>query len=302
MPFVLMLTREATWFFESVEWFCRGIAYIHCTFAVWTDFRLVFYRLGENNNGELISVSLFSSHAWMTDLYDDAKSGDLEQVTQLVEQGIDKNQVSGADNQTSFDIAATNNHLHVVQYLLEQGADMEKSDMYGNTPLLHAANLGHLEITRYLLEQGADRDKVADDGFTPLHAAVGNGQLETAKLLMIYGADLNAKNNSGELPIDIAVYEEIKQAIRDEPRRRMDEAPGKRATEQDRHPNASTSASAQQEENEGEEQEEQTKKKPRLDEGPEAEEGKVAEEDEDSEPSDEEDDNWGSVGSGTVNH
>ena len=112
-------------------------------------------------------------------------------------------------------------------------------------------------------------------------------------LLMSYGADLNAKANDGELPIDMEGYritEEIKQAIRDEPRRRMDHG-HKRATEQDRHLNAATSASAQQEE---EEEVEQSNKRPRIDgEGAvgavaEEKETKVAEEDEDSEPSDEE--------------
>ena len=107
---------------------------------------------------------------------------------------------------------------------------------------------------------------------------------------MAYGADLNARTNSGQLPIDVADNEEMKQAIRDEPRRRMDEAPGKRATEQDRHPNAATSASAQQMVEEKEE-DELSNKRPRLDEGVGAKvEGKVAEEDEDSEPSSDEDD------------
>ena len=105
---------------------------------------------------------------------------------------------------------------------------------------------------------------------------------------MVYGADLNARNKDGRLPIDVpGATEEIKQAIRDEPRRRMDHG-HKRATEQDRHPNAATSASAQQEDDEEavvDEEEVPSKKRPRLEE-----EGKVAEEDEDSEPSDEEDD------------
>ena len=114
-------------------------------------------------------------------------------------------------------------------------------------------------------------------------------------LLMSYGADLSARNNRGELPIDMGYRntEEIKQAIRDEPRRRMDQAPGKRATEQDRHPNTSTSASAQQEEED--EEKEPSTKRPRLNEeagavAVAAEETKVAEEDDDSEPSDEDDD------------
>ena len=43
------------------------------------------------------------------------------------------------------------------------------------------------------------------------------------------GLDLNARNNDGELPIDLARKPGMKQAIRDEPRRRMDHG-HKRAT------------------------------------------------------------------------
>jgi len=181
--------------------------------------------------------------------------------------------------------------VYMVRYLVEQGADMEKADRDGWTPLMTASWCGHFETVRYLLEQRANRDKANNSGNTSLHyAAAYAGHLEIAKLLMIYGADLNARTDYGHLPIDRAINEEIKQAIRDEPRRRMDHG-HKRATEQDRHPNTATSASAQQEE-EDEEEDEQSNKKPRLDEGEaeEAEEEKVAEEDEDSEPSSDEDD------------
>ena len=74
-----------------------------------------------------------------------------------------------------------------------------------------------------MLEQGADRDKASVDGMTPLHYAAHNGHLEIAMLLLMsYGADLNARTNAGRLPIDFAYNEEMKQAIRDEPRLRMD--------------------------------------------------------------------------------
>ena len=85
---------------------------------------------------------------------------------------------------------------------------------------------------RYLLEQGANRDKVTEvePFWTSLNIAVEQGHLEIVKLLMIYGADLNTRDAEGRLAIDYAPNEEIRQAIRDEPRRRIDEAPGKRAT------------------------------------------------------------------------
>jgi ankyrin repeat protein len=184
-------------------------------------------------------------------------------------------------DQGALQIASHFGHLPVVRYLVEKGADMEETDEDNYTSLNDACSSGHYEVARYLLEQGADRDTADARGCTPLHNAADFGEVEIAKLLMVYGADLNAKANNGQLPIDRAYSDEIKQAIRDEPRRRMDEAPGKRATEQDRHPNVATSASAQQDE-----EDEQSNKKQRLDDGTEAEEGKVAEEDEDSEPSD----------------
>ena len=221
-------------------------------------------------------------------LYDAAEAGDLARVQVLVAQGADKEETMGERQATALIKAAEKGHLDITRYLVEQGADMEKTDRNGDTPLIHASRKGHLETVRYLLEQGANRDKASINNMTSLHWAAMYGRLETAKLLMVYGADLNARENIGRLPIDCAHTEEIKQAIRDEPRRRLDHG-HKRATEQERHPNAATLASAQQEGDEVE----KSNKKPRLDEGSVAkdEEGVVADEDQDSEPSDDEDGN-----------
>ena len=226
------------------------------------------------------------------DLIKAVQINNLERVRLLVEQGADKDK--GINNgETPLFVAAREGHFGVAQYLVEQGAELDKATNYGSTPLIIASIRGHLELVRYLLEQGADRDKV-NRGFAPLHFAAHHGHLEIAMLLMSYGADLNARDNYGRLPIDMTPTEEIRQAIRDEPRRRMDHG-HKRATEQDRHPNATTSASVQQEDVEERTEGEQSNKRPRLnDEGAVAavavEKIKVAEEDEDSEPSDEDDD------------
>ena len=228
------------------------------------------------------------------DLFGAAEKGNLERVRFLLEQGAVKDEVD-IHGVTPLYHASINGHIEVVQYLVEQGASLDKAD--GNlafTPLSGAACSDYLEVTRYLLEQGADRDKADSGGMTSLHWAAREGHLETAMLLMSYGADLNARTNDGLLPIDMGweINEEIKQAIRDEPRRRMDHG-HKRATEQDRHLSAATSAAAQQEDEKQGEQEVRSNKRPRLDKGAVVteEKTKVAEEVEDSEPSDEEVDN-----------
>ena len=155
-------------------------------------------------------------------LYAAADAGDLARVMLLVEQGEDKNQISGGHEGTALSVAAFKGYLDVVRYLVEQGADMEKADRHDFTPLLTASCNGKIEVVQYLLEQGADRDKADNTGSTSLHYAAQCGHLEIAKLLMVYGADLNTRTFEGRLPIDDAWNEEIRQAIRDEPRRRMD--------------------------------------------------------------------------------
>ena len=209
------------------------------------------------------------------DLYFAAAGGDLARVQVFLEQGTDKDE-AGQWGETPLNAAARSNHLTVVRYLVEQGADMEKA-LGGWTPLITATIYDRLEVVQYLLEQGADMDKANIHGDTSLHWAARKGHLEVAKLLMVYGADLNARDNRFQLPIDMAVTEEIKQAIRDEAERRRDQQPRKRCIEEDRH---SYTASAQQEDDE-----EEGKKQPA--EG-EAVESKVADEDQDSEPSSDE--------------
>src|SRR5690606_32432246 len=46
--------------------------------------------------------------------------------------------------------------LEVIRILVERGLDVNWHDDYGITPLMAAANLGDVEIIQYLVDQGAD--------------------------------------------------------------------------------------------------------------------------------------------------
>ena len=149
------------------------------------------------------------------DLHRADEKGDVAHVRLPMELGKYQDEYD-SDGYTPLHKSSWDGNLDVVQYLVEQGATIDKTTHGGcsYTPLSGAAFNGHLDVVRYLLEQGADRDKADGNGDTPLHDAVCCGELEIAMLLMSYGADLNVRNKYGRLPIDLADTEEIEQAIR----------------------------------------------------------------------------------------
>ena len=132
------------------------------------------------------------------------KKNDLDRVRLLVEQGADKDKCDINGSWTPLIWSCRKGFFAVTQYLVEQGASLDKANSVRETPLIHSIIGGHLDVARYLLEQGADRDKADIDDYTPLLCAAQYGHLEITKMLMSYGADLNARNYADELPIDIA--------------------------------------------------------------------------------------------------
>ena len=63
----------------------------------------------------------------------------------------------------------------MVKYLVEHGADKDKAESDGVSPLYIAAQNGHLTVVQYLVEQGADKDRAENDGI--IHSV---SQLRTA--------------------------------------------------------------------------------------------------------------------------
>jgi len=59
-------------------------------------------------------------------------------------------------NLTPLLLAAANGHLSVVEYLINQKADINAKDDIGNTHLHYAAVNGHLSVVEYLINQKAD--------------------------------------------------------------------------------------------------------------------------------------------------
>ena len=98
--------------------------------------------------------------------------------------------------------AARTGNIEAVKQHLAAGVDVNAKDKYGESPLLFAATFGHKEIAELLIANGADvNTKIDKIGMTPLHIATGQGYKEIVELLIAKGADVNAKVEITELLI-----------------------------------------------------------------------------------------------------
>jgi ankyrin repeat protein len=97
--------------------------------------------------------------------------------------------------------AAENGLTEIAALLIEQGADPNETDHFGNTAL-HLA-LNYPEMISLLLESGANVDAENAMGNTPLHLAVKDRR--AVEELLAAGADVNARNGLGKTPLQYAM-------------------------------------------------------------------------------------------------
>ncbi len=89
-----------------------------------------------------------------------------------------------------------------------QSSLVDFQDANQKSPVRWAAENGHLKVVEYLAEQGANLDlQDKHKQYGPIHFATKNGHEDVVKCLMRYGADVNhcTKNGEGDHPIHLAV-------------------------------------------------------------------------------------------------
>ena len=87
--------------------------------------------------------------------------------------------------------------------LIENGADVNKEDKDGNTPLIEAVMGNNESIIRFLIENGADVNKENRKGNTPLIETCDNykDNENIIRLLIENGADVNKEGKNGDTPL-----------------------------------------------------------------------------------------------------
>ena len=92
--------------------------------------------------------------------------------------------------------------------LLEAGADINAADA-----LSRAVREGKEEAVRWLIEKGAEVDRVDRFGATPLHRAAKGGNLRVAELLLRAEADLEGRDRQGLTPLHVAAVWGTKEMV-----------------------------------------------------------------------------------------
>ncbi|MFA5999313.1 MAG: ankyrin repeat domain-containing protein [Candidatus Babeliales bacterium] len=109
---------------------------------------------------ELLTEEFFSA----------VKSGNLEIVKQLITKGVDINAI---DSNGAFALFLAHDSAEMVQFLINNGADVNMQSLKTNfTALMGAALMGKYEIAKMLLASGADVHMKNSDGRTALYLSI----------------------------------------------------------------------------------------------------------------------------------
>ncbi|KAF5125249.1 Ankyrin-1 [Metarhizium anisopliae] len=129
----------------------------------------------------------------------------LDMIKLLVDFGADVNKVEAVKWQRPpLFVAASDDYLEAVRYLISNKADVNMRDGNGNSPLWIAALYGYTETVRVLAEANAGVNDVCGDGeWLPLHAAYEHP--DTTSALVDLGADTTRETGRNGTPLEYAI-------------------------------------------------------------------------------------------------
>ncbi|MFC1761161.1 ankyrin repeat domain-containing protein [Planctomycetota bacterium] len=142
-----------------------------------------------------------------TPFFYSTKGPDFGAAQVLLKHGADINIQRKSDGATALHEAASRSpyrRMKSMAWLIAQGADVNRRNKEGSTPLGVAMNRDRLDAVKYLLEHGADINCRDEDGMTPLLDAVLRHRLDGVQYLLEHGADVNCQDEHGRTPLRYA--------------------------------------------------------------------------------------------------
>lgn len=129
---------------------------------------------------------------------------DIPHVKTLLKAGADMNATTTVHKWSPLHLACMKSSLEITTALIEAGAELEREDHKGQTPLHHVP-IGDPDLVGLLLSHGADAKHEDYQGNTVLHslASLKQGERrggESIRKLIQHGADGGRANARGETP------------------------------------------------------------------------------------------------------
>lgn len=134
--------------------------------------------------------------------------GDLRQATAWLDAGLDPD-FEGHLIGTGLMIGAWEGNIPLMELFYLRGADLQRTNRFGETALMLAAWKNRKEALRWLLDHGARPNRGEGDAraWTALHYATFAGHAELVDSLLASGADINARSTNGSTVIMMAARE-----------------------------------------------------------------------------------------------
>jgi ankyrin repeat protein len=124
-----------------------------------------------------------------------ARTGDPETVQILLQAGSDIRYVSAAGYSVLVDVmysqAGQGMLLSIVDFLIEQGADLDQTTVHNETPMRVASFRGRFDVVKRLLDAGAD---AAPLGWDDLMKAIALGNADDVKAILERSTDLTTRD------------------------------------------------------------------------------------------------------------
>lgn len=133
-------------------------------------------------------------------LFKAISSKDLEMVKHVVEQGAKVDYIPRSIHGPPLVLAITEGNIPIIEYLLSQGALVDRRSYNGQTPLMIALARSTPATAKILLEHQAHVNAQDLRGQTPLMYAARNREIpsvDSTKALITQGAQVNTQDDEG---------------------------------------------------------------------------------------------------------
>jgi ankyrin repeat protein len=151
------------------------------------------------------------------DIWTCAKEGNIDQIRELVANGIDINSKDQKNECTALMYASEAEHVESVRELIKLGADVNCQSNIGTTALIFAS--GNLECVQELIKAGADINIQNNNGLTALISASKKEKIDCIRELIKSGADIDFQTKTCYTALITVSYdgkvESLKELIRE---------------------------------------------------------------------------------------